>query len=518
MKNNIYGSIKRLLQNNYKKYLNRIALLSIVCSFSCLLMSCDSFLSDAPSKSTQLPIKSIDQLDALLGNFSIFYLDKNRSAILCTQDMALSTTLYGGMKSQIFSQEVIQGLTWDTEYLPLDGKEDAWSSEYGKIFQANLVLSYIDKVEGSAELKQQLSCEAHLIRAYSYFLLAQTYCLSYNESTKGEMGVPLKTSVDFQETADRGTLEQTYTLIEDDLKEALKANNPVIVGGKYRPWRGNRSAAKAFAARYYLYRGNYQQALQYANEALAEYSELFDYNTEMSYYDANYNVDGKIEVIKFPATYQYSYADMISFKEFYYSRTAYFAYGWLVPSEELLNLYNQEADLRYRYSVVEDFSITMDRSNMRYPGFVFMGQTNIPSGPTTSEMLLVKAESMARLGSWEQAMGVLEQLRQKRIETSKYVALSAANQQEAIMLILKERRMERPFVFTFYDNKRLNNNEVSYDDVSLTRQFYPYTSSAVQKDQPLVTYTLPKDSKKWARPIPYTEVTTSMGSIKQNEY
>lgn len=63
-----------------------------------------------------------------------------------------------------------------------------WTTEWKKIFIANMVLENLDRVEGSIETKEQLRAEAHFIRAYSYFKLADVYCLPYNQSTKNEMG------------------------------------------------------------------------------------------------------------------------------------------------------------------------------------------------------------------------------------------------------------------------------------------------------------------------------------------
>lgn len=491
----------------------------IIFIISVLAFGCESYLDEAPSKSSNLPLETIEQLDALLGNYSYFYQDKSRTAVLCTEDWETSDELYNGFHGSTFnSMEIIQNSTWDVEYTPYDGKSTLWGGEYNKIFYANMVLYYLDDVFGSDKEKAELRAEANLIKAYSYWLLANTFCLPYNNQNKNELGLTLKSSVSFEESTARSTLEETYAEIESCLTEALKAENTMTESGKFRPWRGSISAARAFAARYYLSIGGYSKALNYANAALNDYSELLDYNTEMEYYESSVMVNDQQITINYPETYRNTTADILSYKEFYYSRVSYLAYKWYVPSRKLMDLYDQQSDLRYKYNFVEDYSYTLDNTGISYPGVIHQGSYNIPSGPTTSEMILVKAEVLARTGNWQEAMNTLEQLRVKRIDASAYLPLVANSQEEAVKLIIKERRIERPFVFTWYDYRRYNNNEVTYDDVNLSRTFYPYNSSAVLDEEQQIEYKLGKGDRRWARPIPNTEIESSNGVIQQNTY
>lgn len=482
------------------------------------IVGCNSFLDEQPSKSTKLPITTVEQLDALLGNYTIFYGEADRNAVLCTDDYSIAPMLYNATKSTDYSLGAIQVATWDVQYIPFDDKDDLWGKEYKKIFHANTILKYLDKVSGDAKKKAELKAEAHLIRAYSYMLLANTYSLPYNESTKNELGVPLKSETSFEESLVRATLEQTHALIVADLIEALKNERPLQVDGKHKSWRGNVSAARALAARYYLNVGNYSEALKYANDALRDYNQLIDYNSEFSYHERSIKIDGVETTIYYPMTYQYSDAEAISYKEFYLARAAYYSTSWYIPSQNLMNLYDKEYDLRYRYHFVEQFSKVINAGNMDYPGYVFMGPYNIPSGPTTSEMVLIKAEAQARLGQWQDGLNTLETLREKRIEAVGYNRLTASNREEALLLILKERRLERPFTFSWQDAKRYNANDENFDDIEYTKEFYSYNLSSIKSGEPTMNYKLKKGDRKWARPIPNTEIESSLGQIKQNSY
>lgn len=42
----------------------------------------------------------------------------------------------------------------------------------------------------------------------------------------------------------------------------------------------------------------------------------------------------------------------------------------------------------------------------------------------------------------------------------------------------------------WYDMKRLNANDDPADDITVTREFYPYTTSSVLDGEPAKTYTL----------------------------
>ncbi len=507
-----------------KNNITKIMLLGlIILSFS----SCDKFLDERPSKTTSLPINSIAQLEALLSNYSTFYAEGNRTVIYSSDDYELPVSLYNARPGTFSSMATIQFMLWDTEFLPDDTREVFWSTEFRKIFTANLVLRYVDQVAGDAALKAQLKAEAYLVRAYSYWVLANTYCLPYTDANKNEIGLPLKTSTSFEEDLVRQPLEKVYQFIEADLKEALKITNSMVVSGVARHWRGSKEAANGFAARYYLHRNNYTEALKHANAALQGYSTLVDYNTEMKYgndqvVSINPGTGSQNFTIKYPYTHnnQTDFTDMVGWKEFLYFRMLNHESWWYIPSQSLLNLYDQTHDLRYRYHIVEGYSYDRAMTNpaYNYPGYIFFFKDRIPSGPTTAEMLLIKAECLARTNDVAGALTAVNTLRVKRMEPGTWVNLTAANKDEAVKKILEERRREMPFTQRWFDIRRYNNNEDPTDDVSLERTFYPYTIAAVKATDAPVKYTLTKNSRRFAAPIPRTEMISSQGVIEQNTY
>lgn len=496
--------------------------------FSLLMSSCEDFLSEKPSKSSSLVPTSVEQLEYLLNLYTTFYLETNRTIIHSSDDYGVIPELYLA-KSNAYGIASIQFATWDTQFLPFDTREGFWSGEYKKIFTANMVMSNLSKVEGSEEDKEQLRLESHLIRAVSMWNLAQTYCLPYNQGNKNEPGLVIKQTTSFEEPYERATLEETYAFIESDIVEALKLTNKlVIVNNKYKTWRGSKAAANAFAARYYLSRSDYSKALNYANTALQEHSVMVDYNSDMRYSSipSNVTVQGKPVQIKYPYTHdnQTDMTDMLEWKEFYYFRMLSHESWWYIPSKELLALYDKTYDLRYKYHMVTNYSFDRGLTSppYEYPGYIFFYKDRIPSGPTVAEMLLIKAECQARDNKIAESMSSVNQLRAKRFDNkapAQVINLTATSKSEAISKILEERRREMPFTQRWYDIRRLNNNEDTNDDVPvLTRSFYGYSSSAITASTGLVTYSLEKKSRRFAAPIPNTEIISSQGRIKQNTY
>lgn len=491
-------------------------------------MACNDFLAEKPSKTSSLVPETTDHLEDLFNSYSSFYQEGNTTAIRSSDDYGVYTDIYQA-KTNAYSTKNLEFALWDIEYLSLESSDGFWTSEYKKIFTANMVMDYLPKVSGDEATKAKLKAEAHLVRAYSMFQLVNTYCLPYTEANKNELGLVLKQAISFDESTVRASLESTWAMIESDLQEALKLDADLTIqNNKYRTWRASTAAVYAFAARYWLFRNNYGEALKYAEEALKKHSVLVDYNTEMRYSDVKSEVtvnDLKVE-IKYPYTHdnQTDMTDMLEWKEFYYFRMLYDGSWWFLPSKELLAMYDKEHDLRYKYHMVENYSYDRGLTKPAYewPGYIFFYKDRIPSGPTTAEMILIKAECQARQGNFADAMQTVNLLRAKRMDAkagTNVINLTAASKDEAVKLILEERRREMPFTMRWFDIRRLNNNEDPNDDVpAIKREFYPYTNAGILGNEPVRTYTLEKNSRRFAQPILSSEIESSLGAIQQNTY
>ena len=330
--------------------LKKTAYLTLLAAAASSLVACDDFLDVDPSKNTQKTIETAEQLDALLGSYSRFYSEYNHTALAC-DDFGLTTDIHdyqdGGM-----NPSNLEYILWSDQ--GTGTSRLLWDGEYSKIYYANLVLAYIDEVSGDAETKANLKAEAHFLRAYSMFQLAVAYTLYYDGSNGSELGLPLKQTISFEEGIARASLADTWSFIDNDLQEALKITTPLVEQGKRRVWRGTTAAVHAFAARYYLYRGDLDNAKAQVEAVLAEYNTLKDFNTSMSYsanddeYEINASTNKEIVTVKYPYTkLQFygtnGYPELFEWEDLLFARTCSYASWWYIPSEDLLATY--EADV-----------------------------------------------------------------------------------------------------------------------------------------------------------------------------
>lgn len=501
-----------------KKY-TLILLASVI-----LFASCDDFLSEPPNKSESIVPSTIEHLEFLLNDYDEFDDEGNADFIYGTDDYGLLTSLYDN-RTSVYTMKNAHYATWDVEYLPVQEDRGYYSQEWKKIFAANMVLGNLGNVSGTEAEKNALKAEAHFIRAYSYFQMVNTYCLPYAAGNMDEMGLPIKASTSFEESAERVSLQETWDFILADLEEAFKLTRDlVLVDGNYRSWRASTPAINAFAARVYLVMNDYEKAQSYAQAALNGHDNMMDYNTDMYYSTIPAQepdgMGGYVNLF-YPWTNdaQGAAALRMEWEELYYFRFLTNSTWNYYPSEELLAIYDHTNDLRFKYHIVEDYTFNRGLT-ISYPGYIFFFD-KIPSGPTVAEMLLVKAECQARLGQWSEGITTANILRANRMDNTadaSVINLSANSQDEAIAEILKERRREMPFTQRFIDVRRFNNNDYAADDVEMTRNFYPVGEHVIEVSKGVQTLSLDKKSRKFARPLPQSDIDVTQGVLKQNTY
>jgi len=480
-------------------------------------LGCKKFLEEEPTK--QSTIKTADQLEALINNAPFFDYDGNNgtngSAGYSTDDTEIPMDAYAANSSGKWSIDNLYYYTFKTDEIVGLSSDPVWNGEYKKIFTANLILSNVDKVTGDENFKNELRADAYFIRAYSYWVLVNHFCLPLTSANKNEegLGLPLKRSTDYEESFTRSTLQETYDLILADITEAKKTSRDDI--DLVKPWRVSKKGIEALLSRYYLFLGNYDESLIHTNNALASANAtLFDYHNIIAGTQQNYTAP--VAAIINSEFYDYSAAKYLFWKEFYFPHFSYQSGQWLIPSTSLRNLYDQPNDLRFKWLFLANsnrrFSITSH--NLYRYAFFFDGRY-IPTGPSVQEMLLNKAEILARKNDIPGAMAAVNILRAKRLNVAAPIA--AATQAEAISKVLEERRRELPFSFRWYDIRRFSVNDYPADDVTVTRTFYKVNVGSVDLTS-TQTYTLAPGSKRYAVPINGVEIKASKDIIKQNQY
>lgn len=470
--------------------------------------SCKKYLAEEPKK--QASIKTVDQLEALVDNAPAFAYETNLTATYSTDDTEISKELYKNNVTA-FAITNMQHYVSSTQGIENLATDALWTAEYKKIFTANVILKNIDLVTGDEASRKRVKADAHFIRAMSYWILVNNYCAPYSPANLNTLGLPLKRTVDYEESLNRATLKETYDFILADIEEAKKIAEADVDPRK--TWRVSQKAISAFMSRYYLFTGDYPRSLSESNAALgSSVVGLIDYNTILPGKSASYS--NPQAVVKYSELNDWNAAKFLYWKELYYCRFQSSPSQWFMPSNALLNLYDQTNDLRYKHFMIPNagrrFSVVTPAA---YRYTIFSDGRYLLSGPSIAEILLNKAEVLARQGDIQNALLAVNTLRQKRMST--YIALTANNKDEAIKQVLAERRRELPFVMRWYDMRRFSVNDYAADDITIQRDFYQVNSTGVDLNTPKV-YTL--DSKQYLVPINGVEMDASKGQIQQNPY
>lgn len=498
--------------------------------------SCDDYLNEAPTKSNGTTITKVEELDALLNKMHLEgVIEYNMPAILSSDAYAVNTTYYDmGLSLLSSSSEAYQYACWQMQHTEnVNEKVCLWNQDYKRIYTANLILASIGSVNGDAAAKEVVAQRAHLVRAYNYLDLVQYYCMPYGAKTLNEPGLPLKATTSYEEDFSRATLAETYDFIERDIVEALKLKAPLMKDGVRQDWTETGALANAVAARFYLLKGDYAKAQQYAEAALDFGDDLMDYNAgDELKLDIKQTINwDTFEIIEEKSSSFLSGStsnDMIAkLDRAYYLRKNYYVgdvYYWGIPSQKLIDSYNKTYDQRYIHFFYPQgqklyyFGMYGSFFFVDVPGY-FTFDSQYSNAPNVAEMHLIRAEAMIRQGNVPDGMNVLNKFREKRIKSNapeNVIHLSASTQDEAVQCVLDERLREFPFSLRWYDIRRVNFNDDPSDDINVTREFYEMDQYTLSKSK--TTYTLTPESRGYAVAIPSAEIGAANGVIKQNKY
>lgn len=159
----------------------------------------------------------------------------------------------------------------------IDSPSAVWQAYYQGIAVCNHAIEAMERMSSDpandADLKAPWG-EAHVLRAYLHFVLNNIFAETYLDDARNtvNMGVAYVTKpettvfVDYGTSEYRHNIKETYDLIEKDLLEGL----PLIDDNKYAvpAYHFSKNAANAFAARFYLYKRDYEKVLQYSDAVL----------------------------------------------------------------------------------------------------------------------------------------------------------------------------------------------------------------------------------------------------------
>ncbi len=269
------------------------------------LPSCNDFLDKLPDN--RVDPETPDQLLLMLvdgystGNYAK-YCELSSDNIIDNNSPDENGVRYNLEADNVIDDEMF---AWEDAKsdMDVDSPSHVWEGAYHGIAVANHVLQLVDqwRAEGrefTEEDEAKLAAaeaEAYLVRAYNHFVLVNVFAMPYGKSSATDLGVPYVTEPETEVLVhyQRNTVQEVYDKIEEDMLKGLAG----VVDNYYDvpKYHFNSKAANAFAARFYLYKRDYEKVIQYADAVLGQ--GVATAPTMMrTYWSVNYsNADANIQ-------------------------------------------------------------------------------------------------------------------------------------------------------------------------------------------------------------------------------
>ncbi|HEU5051889.1 MAG TPA: RagB/SusD family nutrient uptake outer membrane protein [Hanamia sp.] len=428
--------MKRNNQTNNKKK-SRLLLIFIACFMVIIgYSSCKKYLDPSPDKKLTTP-KKIQDLRAILDYNSSMNSNYSPYGAIASDNYYVTDEVYDALTDVVAKNNYAWGLIDETADKYLD-----WQYNYQRMFYANVVIDYFDKVAKTGLSEADINTirgEALFYRAFTMFTMAQVYALPYNQLTaESTPGIPYKVTSDINEPITRPSLQENYQQMAADLLEAislLKASGQSFLCP-------DKPAAFLALANVYLVMQQFDKAEIFADSCLKYQNQLIDYNNislssakpfELFNKEVIWQADLATNTILSSSR---AFTDSLFYKSYENNdlrKAAFFNGGNSSPA------------------------IFKGYYNGKWKGVYF-------AGLAVDEAYLVSAECQARNGKTDVAMATLNSLLKNRYDSS-FVPLSASSQQQAIHIILDQRRKELCFRNSrWMDIRRLN----QFDNSKLT--------------------------------------------------
>ncbi|MFC6102842.1 RagB/SusD family nutrient uptake outer membrane protein [Olivibacter domesticus] len=408
----------------------KIAYYILISFFGTTLVSCNrDILEEKPDKSLVVPATLADY-EALLNNTTfVFGTDrKGMMEVLCGDH-------YVNLKDVLSASISLRnGYTWQPDIYGEEISDEDWFVSYRQVYNANVVLDGLEELDKNVQESMafgNVKGTALFFRANAFWTLTQLYTKPYvKESASTELGIPLRLSADFNQVSVRSNLQETYLQILDDL---LKATGLLPVQQAYKT-QPNKAAAWALLARTALCMNDYERAMDYAEQCLSASHQLLDFN-ELN------------AAARFPIP---DMNDEVIFRSTLTNYGALFSVGVCKMDATLINAYHED-DVRKSIFYVQNADGTYSFKG-HYTGSL------VPfSGITVAEVLLIKAECLARRGRLDEAQEQLKTLLIHRFKNNKMEKVPYESKEELLAQILLERRKELVFRgIRWSDLRRLN--------------------------------------------------------------
>lgn len=419
-------------------------IISIILGATALsLTSCDNYIDLLP-KGTQIP-ETVEDFEPLLYNESSCCMLPSTQALYLLNDLFVS-------RSNLSNPDLRRAnYMWDESADRVDlnnNTELTFDKGYQGISVYNVIINNVPAATGDEQRKKTLVGYARVLRAFNYLSLVNFYADQYEESTAAtKLGVPVIFDDNIEGAHTQKTVGEIYDFIISEINEVLADGVLPEVGESVL--HPGIATSNAILARTYLSMGKYAEAKACAEKALAVNSDLYDWN---EIYELNKEKvdDPKDMAVTIPSPIDRSYCENFLFR--HGERIT------RVVSNQ--NEFNISLD-RYARFEVDDVMAKVRWKQYTSGGDLYMrGQLNgfyNDAGLTVTEMVLIKAECMAREGKTAEAMAQVNEVRKHHILASSYQPIGASDLADAIDKIytVKANALIGSIV-PFMDARRLN--------------------------------------------------------------
>lgn len=468
--------------NNIYRNLFLLALIS----FLTVQSGCKKeFLDKKPDMSFIIP-KTLPEFEGLLNNYAVINNTPNFD-ILCSDEYEFLTPEIWQATGEI----VRNSYNWNHTFYQ---SSTDWINAYKIIMYANTVITGLEKIEktpANAIKYGDVKGQAYFLRAHTFFQLAQVFAMPYDRNlATTDLGIPLPLEVNPNKPQPRATMAETYKQILQDLETAVNSFSDTFT---LKTTLGSKAAALALLARTHLVMFDYPKAELAAKASLALRGNLLDYNTLST------TSNQAFDVVNPELLFNTTHGDAAINFDFY--AINYGAYGYTFKTKvslQLISLYDAN-DLRLKLFFFQRDVNSPDlyiknlyqNSTLSFAPF---------SGLATDEVHLILAECYARDNKKAEAVAILQKIANHRYLTGSAPVVTATDADDALRLVLLERRKQLVYRGSrWLDVRRLNKTGAA---ITMSRN----VSGTV--------YSILPNDKRFALPIPQDEI--SFSSIPQN--
>lgn len=285
------------------------------------------------------------------------------------------------------------------------------SSVYKKLYEiirdCNIVLANLTDRE-SEEARRVLAV-AYGLRGASYYQLLRLFCEApVAGSYESQLGVPLVREFSIEDKLPRSTMAELITLIESDLTQSAS------YGDTHEDDLFTTDVVRGYLARLYFWTEQWDKALAIAQELVAKYPLLSaeEYKKMMT---EEATLAGNQLIKSYRSTSAGSGTNMSA---------ASTSLQYRPVSKRLIDAYGDETERDVRYAM------SIDKKRIVIKPFF--------CGLRAAELKLIEAECLYHLGSTEQALQSINELRAHRIADAEPLTLSTLPEPLASELITED--------------------------------------------------------------------------------